>query len=71
MCAYAAKHRVLMRAQNPNLCTTRAKCASSSTIAQGWLKLRASEASAYATPCAQRRRGAIVCERSFIPLNLE
>ena len=50
MCAYAAKHRVLMRAQNPNLCTARAKCASSSAIAQGWLRPRASEASAYVLP---------------------
>ena len=71
MCACAVEYRVLMRAQNPNLCTPRAKCASSSAIAQGWLKSCAPEASAYATPCAQRRRGAVVCERNFISLNLE
>ena len=30
MCECAVEYRVLMRAQNPNLCTPRAKCASSS-----------------------------------------
>jgi len=41
-----------------DLCTPgrlRAKCASASTIARGWLRSHALEASVYATPCAQRR----------------